>query len=122
MMLDRLLNDGIILQDAQEEEDTIIRLISREERSEADITSTVFMMLGNPPRKHENIITYTLIFRAVIGIIAAICTGLGVQIGKKVSASSHIGNYADAVGGVVLIGIGMKILHQHGVLAALLQK
>jgi len=54
----------------------------------------------------------------VIGIIAALCTGLGVQIGKKVGASSHIGNYADAVGGVVLIGIGMKILHQHGVFAA----
>jgi DNA-binding MarR family transcriptional regulator len=35
MMLDRLLNDGIILQDAQEEGDTIIHLISREERSEA---------------------------------------------------------------------------------------
>ena len=35
MMLDRLLNDGIILQDTQEEEDTIIHLISREERSEA---------------------------------------------------------------------------------------
>jgi hypothetical protein len=30
-----LINDGIILQDAREEEDTIIHLISREERSEA---------------------------------------------------------------------------------------
>jgi putative Mn2+ efflux pump MntP len=56
----------------------------------------------------------------VIGIIAALSTGLGVQIGKKVGASSHIGSYADAVGGIVLIGIGMKILHQHGILAALL--
>jgi putative Mn2+ efflux pump MntP len=55
----------------------------------------------------------------VIGIIAAICTGLGVQIGKKVGASSHIGSYADALGGIVLIGIGIKILHQHGVLAAI---
>ena len=57
---------------------------------------------------------------AVIGIIAALCTGLGVQIGKKAGDSSHIGSYADAVGGMVLIGIGMKILHQHGVLAAIL--
>ena len=56
----------------------------------------------------------------VIGIIAALSTGLGVQIGKKVGDSSHIGSYADAVGGIVLIGIGIKILHQHGVFAALL--
>ena len=57
---------------------------------------------------------------AVIGIIAALCTGLGMHIGKRVGASSHIGSYADALGGIVLIGIGMKILHQHGVLAAIL--
>ena len=56
----------------------------------------------------------------VIGIIAALCTGLGVQIGKNVGGSSHIGSYADALGGIVLIGIGMNILHQHGVLAVLL--
>jgi putative Mn2+ efflux pump MntP len=54
----------------------------------------------------------------VIGIIALICTGLGVHIGKKVGASSHLSSYADALGGIVLIGIGMKILHQHGVFAA----
>ena len=54
----------------------------------------------------------------VIGIIAALCTGLGVHIGKKVGSSSHLSSYADALGGIVLIGIGMKILHQHGVFAA----
>jgi putative Mn2+ efflux pump MntP len=55
----------------------------------------------------------------VIGIIAALCTGVGIRIGKKFGASSHVSSYADAVGGIVLIGIGIKILHQHGVFTSL---
>lgn len=57
----------------------------------------------------------------VIGIIAALCTGLGVQIGKRVGASSHIGSYADSLGGLVLIAIGLKILQQHGAFTLLIR-
>ncbi len=42
-----------------------------------------------------------------------------IKIGKKFGASSHVSSYADAVGGIVLIGIGIKILHQHGVFTSL---
>jgi putative Mn2+ efflux pump MntP len=56
----------------------------------------------------------------VIGIIAALCTGAGINIGKRLGTSSHIGNYADMAGGLVLIAIGFKILCDHGALDRLL--
>ena len=52
----------------------------------------------------------------VIGIVATLFTGMGLYLGKKVGASSHLSSYADVVGGVVLLGIGLKILHEHGAL------
>ena len=54
----------------------------------------------------------------VIGVVAAVCTGIGVHLGKKVGASSHMSRYADTLGGMVLIGIGINILYQHDALAA----
>ena len=56
----------------------------------------------------------------VIGIIAAMCTGAGINIGRRLGASSHIGNYADMAGGLVLIAIGFKILYDHGALSHIL--
>jgi len=56
----------------------------------------------------------------VIGIIAALCTGAGIHIGKRIGASSHIGTYADMAGGLVLIAIGFKILYDHGALGHIL--
>lgn len=56
----------------------------------------------------------------VIGIIAALCTGAGINIGIRLGASSHIGKYADMAGGLVLIAIGFKILYDHGALDRLL--
>jgi len=52
----------------------------------------------------------------IIGLVAALCTGVGIHIGKRIGASSHIGNYADMAGGLVLIAIGFKILYDHGAL------
>jgi putative Mn2+ efflux pump MntP len=52
----------------------------------------------------------------VIGIVATLFTGMGLYLGKKVGASSCLSSYADVVGGVVLLGIGLKILHEHGAL------
>ena len=56
----------------------------------------------------------------VIGIVAAVCTGVGLHLGKTVGASSRISSYADALGGMVLIVIGLKILFEHGVFGSLL--
>lgn len=56
----------------------------------------------------------------IIGLIAALCTGAGIHIGKRIGASSHVGNYADMTGGLVLIAIGFKILYDHGALSHIL--
>ena len=56
----------------------------------------------------------------IIGLVAALCTAAGIHIGKRIGASSHIGNYADMAGGLVLIAIGFKILYDHGALSHIL--
>lgn len=56
----------------------------------------------------------------IIGSIAAMCTGAGINIGRRLGASSHIGKYADMAGGLVLIAIGVKILYDHGALGHIL--
>ena len=55
----------------------------------------------------------------VIGIVAAIATGVGLHIGKKVGTASHVGQYAELVGGTVLLLIGVRILYEHGVFAGM---
>ena len=51
----------------------------------------------------------------VIGLVAAGATAGGLHLGKKVGASSHLSQYAECIGGLVLLAIGVKILHEHGV-------
>ena len=46
-----------------------------------------------------------------IGIITALLSGLGVLIGAM--ASSRIGKYAEVAGGIILIGLGIKIFVEH---------
>lgn len=46
-----------------------------------------------------------------IGIITALLSGLGVLSGGMVS--SRIGKYAEFAGGVILIGLGIKIFVEH---------
>ena len=55
----------------------------------------------------------------VIGIVAAIATAAGLHIGKKVGTTSHMSQYAELVGGTVLLLIGIKILYEHGVFAGM---
>jgi putative Mn2+ efflux pump MntP len=50
----------------------------------------------------------------VIGIVAAIFTGTGLHLGKKISSGSHLSSYAEFAGGLILLTIGFKILHAHG--------
>jgi putative Mn2+ efflux pump MntP len=51
----------------------------------------------------------------IIGIVAAGFTTIGLHLGKRVSRATLIRRYADAVGAVVLLAIGLNILREHGV-------
>lgn len=51
----------------------------------------------------------------VIGLVALICTGIGLFVGNRFSSSTRTGKRAEVIGGVVLIGIGIKILYEHEV-------
>ena len=52
---------------------------------------------------------------AVIGLVCAAITAAGVKLGRLLGSSSLLGNKASIIGALVLIGIGLKILHEHGV-------
>lgn len=52
----------------------------------------------------------------VIGLVCAAVTAAGVKIGRILGGSRILGNKVSVLGGLVLIGIGIKILHEHGVL------
>ena len=51
----------------------------------------------------------------IIGIVATTFTGIGLHLGKKIGQTSHLCSYAEALGGIVLVGIGLKILSEHNV-------
>jgi putative Mn2+ efflux pump MntP len=51
----------------------------------------------------------------VIGIVAAAFTIAGMHLGKKVASFQRLSVYAELLGGVVLWGIGLNILYDHGV-------
>ena len=52
-----------------------------------------------------------LISSAIIGIVAFVLSAIGVFIGGK--CGNLFGNKAEILGGIVLIGIGIKILIEH---------
>lgn len=52
-----------------------------------------------------------LIAAAIIGIVAFVISAIGVVIGGK--CGDLFGNKAEIIGGIVLIGIGIKILLEH---------
>lgn len=47
----------------------------------------------------------------IIGIVCAVCSGIGLTIGARIG--SAVGVWAERFGGIVLIGIGFKILLEH---------
>lgn len=55
----------------------------------------------------------------IIGIVAAGFTVVGLKIGQTAAKAKRIGQYAELLGGSVLIGIGLKILYEHKALAFL---
>lgn len=48
---------------------------------------------------------------AIIGFVALILTYAGTRVGR--SAGHYLGQWAERIGGIVLIGIGTRILLQH---------
>ena len=51
----------------------------------------------------------------IIGLVATLLTILGLKLGCLLGSASRIGSRAEIIGGLVLLGIGINILHQHGV-------
>jgi putative Mn2+ efflux pump MntP len=51
----------------------------------------------------------------VIGVVAAAFTTAGMHLGRTVSKAGRLKQYADYLGALVLIAIGINILRQHGV-------
>lgn len=48
---------------------------------------------------------------ALIGLVTFAMSGAGVVLGR--SAGDHLGEWAERIGGVILIGLGVKILAEH---------
>jgi len=55
----------------------------------------------------------------IIGLVAGMFTLMGLQLGQKVGSAARIGHYAEIIGGIVLLLIGLKILYEHDALAFL---
>lgn len=51
----------------------------------------------------------------VIGVTALVLTAAGLHLGRLAGAASRIGSRAEIIGGLVLVAIGLRILHEHGV-------
>lgn len=49
---------------------------------------------------------------AIIGVVALVFTAAGLHMGKILGCQTRLGQYAEVLGGLVLMGIGGKILWQ----------
>lgn len=52
----------------------------------------------------------------VIGLVCALLTMVGIVLGRRLGRSDLLGRKASVAGACVLLGIGVKILYEHGVL------
>lgn len=55
----------------------------------------------------------------IIGIVAGLFTIAGLHLGKRVARLARLSNWAEALGGLVLWLIGLNILRESGIFAAL---
>jgi putative Mn2+ efflux pump MntP len=55
----------------------------------------------------------------IIGLVAGAFTVAGLHLGKSVGSAERLSPIAEVLGGVVLLGIGVKILIEHQALAGL---
>ncbi len=64
-----------------------------------------------------SIIHISIAFPAVIiGVTACVFTISGLYLGAKAGAVKGLSRYAEILGGLVLMGIGLNILYEHGAL------
>ena len=56
----------------------------------------------------------------IIGIVAGMFSIAGLLMGERIGSAKRLSLYAEIVGGVVLIIIGLNILHEHGAITAFL--
>jgi manganese efflux pump family protein len=56
----------------------------------------------------------------IIGFVAGLFTIVGLQIGERIGSAEQLGRFAETIGGVVLIAIGLDILYEHGALVTFL--
>lgn len=54
----------------------------------------------------------------VIGVVCFVITALGVKLGCLTRHVGPMSSYAELLGGTALIAIGLRILYEHGALAA----
>ncbi len=52
----------------------------------------------------------------LIGAVAAMFTAVGLYVGKKVGSVSRLRFFAETIGGIILLLIGLNILREHGAL------
>ena len=57
---------------------------------------------------------------AVIGMVCCAITLFGLFLGRTLARAALFGKRAGLIGGLTLLGIGIKILHEHGALAGML--
>ena len=55
----------------------------------------------------------------IIGLVACFFTTIGMHLGKTLGRSAWLRRYADCLGALVLLVIGLNILREHGVFNAL---
>lgn len=53
----------------------------------------------------------------IIGVVACVFTLLGMYLGKTIGNIGSLRRYAEILGAVVLMAIGLNILYEHGVFA-----
>lgn len=56
----------------------------------------------------------------IIGVVAGLFTTLGMQLGRFAGSLSRLSHWAEGIGGGVLLLIGLNILIDHGLFAALI--
>lgn len=56
-----------------------------------------------------------LLSALVIGVVCAVVTAIGLHLGAFACKNQYLSHFAGMIGGAVLIGIGAKILVEHGV-------
>jgi manganese efflux pump family protein len=55
----------------------------------------------------------------IIGAVAGAFTLSGMMMGEKLGSARRFTTYAERAGGIILLAIGLKILHEHGALSFL---